>query len=159
MYRKVKEIIQQQTENIKEMQTVVTNLEKDEKVLDEKIKRQSQALEREEKRLKTMINVKPAYMDEYERLEQELERYYNLYLEKFRNLDYLEHQLDLYNTAEEEKFQENQKALKRMQEKIKAEEWKVLRGEEEVDETALEAQINREENLNSRAQSRGKGYI
>lgn len=154
--KKVKEIIQQQTENIKEMQNVVTNLEKDEKVLDEKIKRQSQALEREEKRLKTMINVKPAYMDEYERLEQELERYYNLYLEKFRNLDYLEHQLDLYNNAEEEKFQENQKALKRMQEKIKAEEWKVLRGEEEVDENALEAQINREESLISRGQSRGK---
>jgi clusterin-associated protein 1 len=154
--KQIREIIQQQTENLKEMQNVVSNLEKDEKVLDEKIKRQSQALEREEKRLKSLINVRPAYMDEYERLEQELERFYTLYLEKFRNLDFLEHQLDLYNQAEEEKFQENQKALKKMQEKIKAEEWRMIRGEEEIDENLLDQQLLREENLNSRAQSRGK---
>ena len=128
----MREIIQQQTDNIKEMQGVVNTLEKDEKVLDEKIKRQSQALEREEKRLRSMTNVKPAYMDEYERLEQELERYYALYLDKFRNLDYLEHQLDLYNQAEEEQFEENQKALKTMREKIKADEWRMIRGEGEV---------------------------
>jgi len=132
LLRKVREIIQQQIENIKEMHTVVNNLEKDEKMLDEQIKRQTQALAREEQKLKGMMNVKPAYMDEYERLEQELERYYSLYLEKFRNLDYLEHQMDLYHQVEEEKFQENQKALKKMQEKIKAEEWKMLRGEQEV---------------------------
>jgi len=153
------------------MHTVVSNLERDEKNLDEKIKRQAQALEREEKRLKSMMNVKPAYMDEYERLEQELERYYSLYLEKFRNLDYLEHQMDLYHQVEEEKFQENQKALKKMQEKIKAEEWKMLRGEQEVsikawnyiyfflkiNEDDFDQQILRDEALNNRAPSRGRG--
>ena len=35
--------------------------------------------------------MKPAYMDEYERLEHELEKIYEVYIEKFRNLDYLEH--------------------------------------------------------------------
>jgi len=155
--KKVREIIQQQTENIKEMHTVVNNLEKDEKVLDEQIKRQTQALEREEKKLKSMINVKPAYMDEYERLEQELERYYSLYLEKFRNLDYLEHQMDLYHQIEEEKFQENQKALKKMQEKIKAEEWRMIRGEQEYNEEEVDQQILRDEAMNNRAPSRGRG--
>lgn len=154
--RKVKDIIQQQSENIREMQGVVKNLEKDEKVLEENIKRMTQALEREEKKYKSMTNVKPAYMDEYDRLEQELDRYYNIYLEKFRNLDYLEHQMDVYHTAEEEKFQENQNALKRMQARIKAEEWRQLRGDEEINEDMLEQQILRDENLNSRAQSRGK---
>jgi len=155
--KKVREIIQQQTENIKEMHTVVNNLEKDEKMLDEQIKRQTQALAREEQKLKGMMNVKPAYMDEYERLEQELERYYSLYLEKFRNLDYLEHQMDLYHQVEEEKFQENQKALKKMQEKIKAEEWKMLRGEQEINEDDLDQQILRDEAFNNRAPSRGRG--
>jgi clusterin-associated protein 1 len=154
--KKVKDIIQQQSENIREMQNVVKNLEKDEKVLEENIKRMTQALEREEKKYQTVKNVKPAYMDEYERLEQELERYYNIYLEKFRNIDYLENQMDIYHQVEEEKFQDNQKHLKRMQERIKAEEWRQLRGDEEIDEGLLEQQILRDENLNSRAQSRGK---
>lgn len=43
-----------------------------------------------------MTNVKPAYMDEYERLERELEKLYSIYVEKFRNLEYLEHELDEY---------------------------------------------------------------
>ena len=51
-------------------------------------------LERAEKRFQTLTNVKPAYMDEYERLENELEKLYTIYIDKFRNLEYLEHELD-----------------------------------------------------------------
>ena len=91
------------------MQNYVVNLEKDEKTLEEKIKRQSVELERAEKRLKSLTNVRPAFMDEYERLEQELEKLYTKYVEKMRNVDYLEHQLDLYNQTEEEKLAESQK--------------------------------------------------
>jgi len=43
-----------------------------------------------EKRLKSLTNVRPPFMPEYERSEKELEMLYNIYLEKFRNLDYLE---------------------------------------------------------------------
>jgi len=50
--------------------------------------------------LKTLSNVKPAFMDEYDRLERELEKLYNVYLDKFRNLDYLEHELDVFNSEE-----------------------------------------------------------
>lgn len=73
------------------MKSYVSNLEKDEKTLEEKIKKRQLDLERVEKRMVNLINVKPAYMDEYLRLEKELERLYVIYLEKFRNLDYLEH--------------------------------------------------------------------
>lgn len=79
------------------MKSYVSNLEKDEKTLEEKIKKRQLDLERVEKRMVNLINVKPAYMDEYLRLEKELERLYSIYLEKFRNLDYLEHQMDRYN--------------------------------------------------------------
>ena len=54
-------------------------------------------LERAEKRLKGIENVKPEYQEEYERLESELERFYSIYVEKFTNIDYLEYELDMYN--------------------------------------------------------------
>jgi clusterin-associated protein 1 len=128
----VREIIKQQTESIEEMKNYVNDLERDEKILEEKIRRQTIELERAEKRLKGITNVRPAYQDEYDRHEQELERLYQIYLEKFRNLDYLEHQMDLYTQAEDEKFHANQEHLRKMREKIKAEEWRMLRGEDEM---------------------------
>ena len=51
-----------------------------------------------------MFFVRPAYMDEYERLEQELEKIYENYIIKFRNLTYLEQQLEEYNKLEQDKF-------------------------------------------------------
>jgi clusterin-associated protein 1 len=113
------------------MKNYVNELEKDERLFDEKIRRQSTELERAEKRWRGLTTVKPHWNEEFERQEQELERLYQLYLEKFRNLDYLEHQMDLYTQAEEEKFNANQEHLRKMREKIKAEEWRMLRGEDD----------------------------
>mmetsp|Transcript_3464 Transcript_3464/g.3809 ORF Transcript_3464/g.3809 Transcript_3464/m.3809 type:complete len:408 (-) Transcript_3464:146-1369(-) len=152
--KNVREIVKQQTENIESMKKYVVNLERDEKLLEEKIRRQSTELDRAENRLKSLTNVRPGFMDEYERMEQELERLYAKYLEKFRNLDYLEHELDLYSQAEEEKFLESQKALKRMQDRIKDEEMRELRGEQEIDEGLLEQQLLRGDDMGSRAGSR-----
>ena len=113
------------------MQTYVKELERDEKILSEKISRQSAELDRAEKRLRSLTTVRPHYRDEYDRQEQELERLYQAYLEKFRNLEYLEHQMDLYTQQEEEKFEANQEHLRRMRDKIKAEEWRMIRGEDD----------------------------
>mmetsp|Transcript_39991 Transcript_39991/g.35683 ORF Transcript_39991/g.35683 Transcript_39991/m.35683 type:complete len:198 (+) Transcript_39991:644-1237(+) len=143
------------------MQTYVKELERDEKILSEKISRQSAELDRAEKRLRSLTTVRPHYRDEYDRQEQELERLYQAYLEKFRNLEYLEHQMDLYTQQEEEKFEANQEHLRRMRDKIKAEEWRMIRGEDDGgdEEGQLEQLLAREEALGSRAQSRGKpGY-
>lgn len=40
---------------------------------------------------------RPAFMDEYEKLERELAEEYEVYVTRFRNLAFLEHQLDEYN--------------------------------------------------------------
>ena len=57
-------------------------------------------------------------MDEYEKLESELEKFYQIYIDKFRNLDFLENQLDIYTTKEQEKREESEAALKKIQAKF-----------------------------------------
>ena len=79
-----------QTKNVDDMKGYVTNLERDNDKLENLIKKKSRELQRLDKRLKSLTNVRPAFMDEYERQEKELEMLYNIYLEKFRNIDYLE---------------------------------------------------------------------
>lgn len=117
--RCVKEIIKQQDESTAELTKYVTNMEREQKNLEDKIKKKTAELERAEKRYKSLVNVKPAFMEEYERLEAELQRLYQLYVEKYRNLDYLEHELDEYNRIEEEKFKNTQKILMGIQAGIK----------------------------------------
>jgi len=43
---------------------------------------------------------RPAYMDEYEKLEEELQLCYDDYMQKFRNQAYLENILDEYHRAQ-----------------------------------------------------------
>lgn len=105
--------------------------------MDDKIKKRNLEVDRAEKRLKLLTSTKPAYMEEYERLENDLEKIYEVYIEKFRNLDYLEHQLDLFNKLEEKKFQESQKKIQDRLRKIKEGEYRELMGEE-IDEGMLE---------------------
>ena len=79
------------------MEDTVKQLRLDEGELINKLTRRKQELERADKRLKGIENVKPEYQEEYERLENELERFYTVYVEKFTNIDYLEYELDMYN--------------------------------------------------------------
>merc|ERR1712187_950756 len=104
-------------------------LQRDEKGLEQKIRKKRQELERCKKGLGSLASVRPAFMDEYEQLEQELERYYEQYVGRFRNLDYLEHEIDVLNREEQERMEENDRALKRMQKRLREEEWRLLRGE------------------------------
>jgi len=119
---------------LEQMKAMTEELQKDEKSLETKIKKKRQELERQRKRLDQLTTVRPAFMDEYEQLEQELEKYYDQYVGRFRNLDYLEHELDRFNRDEEEKMEENKRALKKMQKRLRDEEWRMLRGEGEDDD-------------------------
>ena len=85
------------------MEDTVKQLKLDENELLNKLTRRKQELERADKRLKGIENVKPEYQEEYERLEQELERFYHVYVEKFTNIDYLESELDMYNLKDNER--------------------------------------------------------
>lgn len=94
-----------------EMEDTVKQLRLDEAELDNKIKRRKQELERAEKRLKGIENVKPEYQEEYERLEVELERFYSIYVEKFANIDYLEYELDMYNLKDQRQKEKDAKGI------------------------------------------------
>ena len=122
----IRELVGNQSQQMDQMGKMIENLRSDEKELESKIQRRATELERSDKRLKGIEQVRPEFMDEYEKLEQEIEKYYNMYIEKFKNLDYLENQLDKYNEKELQKKVENEKSLKKIQEKYKMEEFKVI---------------------------------
>jgi len=126
-----------------QMRAMMEELQKDERSLEGKIKKKRQELERQRKRLDQLTTVRPAFMDEYEQLEQELEKHYDQYIGRFRNLDYLEHELDRFNKAEEEKIEEEKRALKKMQKRLRDEEWKMLRGENESDDEPTKGKSER----------------
>ena len=48
---------------------------------------------------------RPAYMDEYEKLEEDLQKLYETYVLKFRDLSYLESQLEDFYRSEQDKFE------------------------------------------------------
>lgn len=102
-----------------EMDDTVKQLKLDEGELLNKLTRRKQELERAEKRLKGIENVKPEYQEEYERLEAELERYYSAYVEKFTNIDYLEHELDMYNLKDQERRQKQQDVIEKFKDQQK----------------------------------------
>ena len=100
--------------------------------MDAKIKKKAEELERTEKRLRSLENVRPQFVEEIEKLELELQAHYEVYVTKYRNLDYLEHELSVYHKAEEERREENERKLKKMREKLLKAEVELLRGNGEV---------------------------
>jgi len=129
--RAVMQMLGNHGQNLDQLKSMSEELQRDEKSLELKIKKKRQELERCKKRLTSLVNVRPAFMDEYEQLEQQFERYYEQYVGRFRNLDYLEYALDMLNREEKERMEENERALKRMQKRLRDEEWRLLRGEED----------------------------
>jgi clusterin-associated protein 1 len=101
---------------------MLDNIHLDETKLDEKIEKKRADLERNLKRLRTLKDVRPAFMDEYESLEKELEGLYEEYLVKFRIQSYLEHQLDEYNHNEQEKYEESNRLMQMAVKKMKDQE-------------------------------------
>lgn len=84
---------------------MLENLASDEANLELRVEKKKQDLERNQKRLKNLANVRPAFMDEYERLEVELSKEYQTYMEKHLNLSYLEHLLDQHHKVEQGKME------------------------------------------------------
>jgi len=136
----IKNIIDNQTKKMSEMDSSVKQLKLDEGELVNKLTRRKQELERAEKRLRGIENVKPEYQEEYERLESELERFYSVYVEKFTNIDYLEHELDLYNLKDHQRKQKQQEVIDKFKsQQIKAEKEEIFNDEREEDENILGA--------------------
>ena len=90
--------------------------------LESKIEKKKVELERNQKRLSTLKKVRPAFMDEYEKLEAELKKLYEEYIVKFRCLSYLEQQLEEYERVEQERMEERQMATRKILERMKHDE-------------------------------------
>ncbi|KAM9305995.1 clusterin-associated protein 1 [Gastrophryne carolinensis] len=114
----VKEVLEQ----CQKMKELLTNGASDEQNLESKIEKRKQELERNRGRLQTLQSVRPAFMDEYEKLEEELQKQYEIYVDKYRNLCYLEQQLEDHHRVERERFEEAENTLKLMQSKLREEE-------------------------------------
>ncbi|KAM9555303.1 clusterin-associated protein 1 isoform 1-T1 [Guaruba guarouba] len=115
-------------EQVQKTKDMLNNVALDEANLEAKIEKRKLELERSQKRLQTLQSVRPAFMDEYEKIEEQLQKQYSTYLEKFRNLTYLEQLLDDHRRAEQEMFEEAANMLRLMQNRLKEEEQLLLKG-------------------------------
>ncbi|CAH2307568.1 clusterin-associated 1 isoform X2 [Pelobates cultripes] len=114
----IKEVLEQ----VQKMKDFISNSASDEANLESKIDKRKQELERTQKRLQTLQTVRPAFMDEYEKIEEELQKQYEVYIEKYRNLFYLEHLLEEHHRNEQLRFEEAEDTLRQMQSKLREEE-------------------------------------
>ncbi|XP_065539831.1 clusterin-associated protein 1 isoform X2 [Lathamus discolor] len=115
-------------EQVQKTNDMLSNVALDEASLEAKIEKRKLELERSQKRLQTLQSVRPAFMDEYEKIEEQLQKQYSSYLEKFRNLTYLEQLLDDHRRTEQEMFEEAANMLRLMQNRLKEEEQLLLKG-------------------------------
>ncbi|RXG57972.1 Clusterin-associated protein 1 [Armadillidium vulgare] len=94
----------------KEFQNSIENVGSDESNLEAKIEKKKTALERGQKRLLTLKKVRPAFMDEYEKLEEDLKRHYDDFTKRFMNLAFLEHLLEEQDRMDNERRAEREVA-------------------------------------------------
>ncbi|XP_032929975.1 clusterin-associated protein 1 isoform X4 [Catharus ustulatus] len=112
---------------VQKTKDMLSNVALDEASLEAKIEKRKMELERSQKRLQTLQSVRPAFMDEYEKIEEQLQKQYSTYLEKFRNLTYMEQLLDEHRRAEQEMFEEAANMLRLIQNRLKEEEQHLLK--------------------------------
>lgn len=152
-------------DEIKKTNQMLDNIASDEANLEAKIDKKKQELERNQKRLRSLETVRPAYMDEYEKLEEELKKVYENFMEKHRNLSYLEQLLEDINRAEQDRFEESEATLRNMQ---TGDRDQVLGGGgelgelddegDEEDEIVLEANNPRQSNRPQAAEAGGRVF-
>lgn len=115
----VKKLISEQLKANSELEDYHHSLELKEKELFDKIKKRRVELERNEKKLKSISKIKPAYVEELESNEAELERIYQLYLDRTRNLAYLEEIFEGISAQEREQQGQIKKKIEKIQNSIK----------------------------------------
>jgi clusterin-associated protein 1 len=127
--RNIREQINLVDDNIVELEKLSNTLETDEGIKSSKIEKKKKKLLWLEKRYAMKKTQRPAFMVQYDRSEEELRHVYDTYLERFRNLHYLESELTKYHQIAMEKKRDSDRALKDMQDRIRVEELKLVRGE------------------------------
>ncbi|XP_017763202.1 PREDICTED: clusterin-associated protein 1 [Eufriesea mexicana] len=117
----LKDVIENIHKEIDDTKKQIENVKDTEQNLDTRIERRRAELDRNQKRLQTLKKVRPAFMEEFEKLEVELRALYDDYIQKFRYLAYLEHLYEDAAKAEQERFERRQEATRKQLEKMRAE--------------------------------------
>ena len=97
--------------------------------LQSQIKKRQIELERTQKRLTNMKQVKPAFLEEYHKLETDLHAVYESYVDRFRNLTYLESSLASIQQEEQKEMIEREKMIDQINKRLREEELRKLRSE------------------------------
>ncbi|XP_076379260.1 clusterin associated protein 1 [Megalopta genalis] len=117
----LKNVIEGMHKEIDDTKKQIDNVKDTEQNLDGRIERRRIELDRNQKRLQTLKKVRPAFMEEFDKLEIELRSLYDDYLQKFRYLAYLEHLYEDAAKMEQERFERRQEATRKQLEKMRAE--------------------------------------
>lgn len=117
----LKDVTENIRKEIEDTKKQIENVKDTEQSLDTRIERRRAELDRNQKRLQTLKKVRPAFMEEFEKLEVELRALYDDYVQKFRYLAYLEHLYEDAAKAEQERFERRQEATRKQLEKMRAE--------------------------------------
>ncbi|XP_033197385.1 clusterin-associated protein 1 [Bombus vancouverensis nearcticus] len=117
----LKSVIENVHKEIDDTKKQIENVKDTEQSLDTRIERRRAELDRNQKRLQTLRKVRPAFMEEFEKLEVELRVLYNDYIQKFRYLAYLEHLYEDAAKTEQERFERRQEATRKQLEKMRSE--------------------------------------
>ncbi|XP_009991620.1 PREDICTED: clusterin-associated protein 1 [Chaetura pelagica] len=139
-------------EQVQKTKDMLNNVALDESYLEARIEKQKLELERSQKRLQILQSVRPAFMDEYEKIEEQLQKQYSTYLEKFRNLTYMEQLLDDQRQTEQEMFEESANMLRLMQNRLREEEQQHLLKSGSNDDSDIE--IQEDEGSNSEVEDK-----
>ncbi|XP_015119473.1 clusterin-associated protein 1 [Diachasma alloeum] len=117
----MREVIENAKKEIEETRNQIENVKETEKNLEGRINRRKTELERNQTRLQSLRKVRPAFMEEFEKLEVELRVVYDDYIQKCRYLSYLEHLYEDATKIEQERFEKRQAATKRQLEQLRGE--------------------------------------
>ncbi|XP_043585440.1 clusterin-associated protein 1 [Bombus pyrosoma] len=117
----LKSVIENVHKEIVDTRKQIENVKDTEQSLDTRIERRRAELDRNQKRLQTLRKVRPAFMEEFEKLEVELRVLYDDYIQKFRYLAYLEHLYEDAAKTEQERFERRQETTRKQLEKMRAE--------------------------------------
>lgn len=118
-------------QNIESTKGFIENVAATESSLDSKIEKKKSELERNQKRLQTLKKVRPAFLEEFEKLEVDLQMLYKDYINRSRCLFYLEQVQEENATAEQERMFKRQRETRKMMEELQLEDARKLMEEDE----------------------------
>ncbi|PHJ22012.1 clusterin-associated protein 1 [Cystoisospora suis] len=125
--------LQNARQDLEKAQAECTHLEKEVKRANMTLTKITQDNDRVEKRLRSLEALKPAFMENYERLMAELQETYEVYVTCVRNERYLETQAQRRRREEEKEREAQQQLLQELQEKLKKEAELLVRAFDEDD--------------------------